>query len=78
MQRMEGRCTSRSFSLPREIAGQQPRYSGIGGGGAEDGKTKMTDTEDAPSTALHKAETMNKRDSILSSTLGHEVNEIRD
>ena len=55
-----GKSTSCSFSLPREIAGQRPRYPGIGGGGAEDGKTKMTGTEDAPRTALHEAKTVNK------------------
>ena len=50
MQRMAG-STSCSFSLPRENAGQRARVPGKGGGGEEDGETKMTHTEDAPRLA---------------------------
>ena len=74
----DGKSTSCSFSLPREIAGQRPRYPGIGGGGAEDGKTKMTDTEDAPRTAQHEAEAVIKCRTDMSSTPEHAVNEIRN
>ena len=42
-----------SISLPHEITGQRPGHSEIGGGGEADGETKMTLTEDAPSTTQY-------------------------